>query len=63
MAGDEIMSKKERKGYLEGEEIFDIYTEEGIQELVENDEMKIGEAGFMNGYLEEDEETEEEIAV
>lgn len=56
------MNKKEERSYLEEEGTFDIYTEEGIQELVENDEMKIGEAGFMTGYLEEDEETEEEIA-
>lgn len=45
--------KKEQK--LE-EDSEDIYTEEGIQERIENDEMNYEEAGFMVGYLEEDEE-------
>ena len=52
------MKKKE---ILQRDDFEDVYTEEGIQELVDNDEMMSGEAGFMNGYLDRDEEEEEEI--
>ena len=54
------MKKIEDRKYRE-EEYPDIYTEEGIQELIDNDEMMNGEAGFMNGYLEDEEAEEEEI--
>ena len=52
------MKKKE---ILQREDFEDVYTEEGIQELVDNDAMMSGEAGFMNGYLEYEEEEEEII--
>jgi hypothetical protein len=33
------------------EEELDIYTEEGIEDCAENDEISPSEQGFMQGYL------------
>ncbi len=38
----------------------DIYTEEGIQEQLESDEIEDWEAGFMEGYEQDMDENEEE---
>ena len=42
------------------EEWEDVYTFDGIQELIDNDEVNIEEAGFISGYLIQDEDDEEE---
>ena len=36
---------------IEIEEELDIYTEEGIDEYVDDDSITAGEQGFMKGYL------------
>ena len=42
----------EKKDYFEEEDNeWDIYTEEGAECYVENDEISSGERGFMLGYM------------
>jgi hypothetical protein len=36
---------------LDKEEELDIYTEEGIEDYAESDEISPAEQGFMQGYL------------
>ena len=50
------MTKKEKEGVkMEMEDYFDdddIYTEEGMENKAEDDEISLSELGFMKGYSE-----------
>lgn len=54
------MKKKKILSYYEqlndGLEEEDIYEQDSIDELEESDEIDSAEAGFMRGYIEDDEE-------
>ena len=47
------MTKEEQEKDLDD---LDVYSDEEVDELVESDELSDEEAGFMHGYLEEEEE-------
>ena len=44
------MERIKKDDMEEGQFEADVYTEEGAQELVDNDEIDASEAGFMEGY-------------
>ena len=45
-----------KKKYYEEEfnEEYDIYSEQGMEDLADDDAISAGELGFMRGYTEED---------
>ena len=50
ISGGGIMSKEQEEFEFPRED-SDIYTEEGMEEMVEDDEIDAFEAAFMRGYM------------
>ncbi len=52
----------EEEDYEKGEEGEDVYKEEDVEEELDEDGIKVSEAGFMEGYDREEGETEDVVA-
>tara|TARA_Y100000310_G_C20418065_1_gene685309 strand:+ start:345 stop:506 length:162 start_codon:yes stop_codon:yes gene_type:complete len=51
MDGELLQENLPIEGIPEKEDELDIYTEEGIDEFVDDDSISPSEQGFMQGYL------------